>query len=100
MLHTYIISGLQFSIEKKIPKSPSGTFLKKSLLGNILKEYGGIEEMNPSHFYAKATILDPRYKKAAFINNSFADGATQEVQYEVAELLRTRSKLKIIILII
>jgi len=47
--------------------------------------------MIPSHFYAKATLLDPRYKNAAFMLNSNADTASQEVQYEVAELLRNRS---------
>jgi len=48
--------------------------------------------MNPTHFYGKATLLDPRYKNAAFISNANADTAQQEVQYEVAELLRNRSK--------
>ncbi|XP_050052894.1 zinc finger BED domain-containing protein 4-like [Aphis gossypii] len=46
--------------------------------------------MFPSHFYAKATLLDPRYKKAAFESNSNVETAQQEVQYEVAELLRNR----------
>jgi len=48
--------------------------------------------MDPSNYYAKATLLDPRYKNAAFMVNSNADTALQEVQYEVAELLRNRSK--------
>lgn len=48
--------------------------------------------MNPSHYYAKATLLDPRYKKVAFVISSNADRALQEVQYEVAESLRNISK--------
>jgi len=62
------------------------------LLENISSVYGSVEEMYPSHFYAKATLLDPRYKQAAFVSNSNVETAQQEVQYEVAELLRNRSK--------
>lgn len=49
--------------------------------------YSSVEQMNLTHFYAKAILLDPRYKKAAFISNSNADTAQQKVQYEVAEQL-------------
>jgi len=48
--------------------------------------------MSQTHIYAKATLLDPRYKKAVFMSNSNADTAQQKIQYEVAELLRNRSK--------
>jgi len=88
----FFIPGLQLSIENKIPKIASGTFLKKSLIDNIKIAYSSVEEMNPTNFYAKATLLDPRYKTAAFMDNCNADTAQQEVQYEVEELLRNRSK--------
>lgn len=75
-----------------MPKTSCGISLKKCLLENILKKYGKVEEMNPSHLYAKATLLDPRYKKAAFTTNCNADKAQQEVQNELAELLKNISK--------
>lgn len=62
------------------------------LLNNIQKSYGSVEELKPSRFYA--TLLDPRYKTAAFTVDSYADRAMQEVQYEIAELLRIKSKFK------
>lgn len=70
----------------------SGNFLKNLISENIHKAYGLVEQMNPSHYYAKATLLDPRYKKVAFVISSNADRALQEVQYEVAESLRNISK--------
>lgn len=94
--NTYYFVTLFFhsrpSIKKKTPKTSIGINLKKTLLENILIAYGSVEQMNPSHFYAKATLLDPRYKEAAFMLNSNADTALEQVQYEVAELLRNRSK--------
>jgi len=49
---------------------------------NDLKIY--IEEIYPSHFYTKTTLLDPRFKKAAFTLNDNANDAEQEVQKEIA----------------
>jgi len=45
------------------------------LLENISLAYGAVEEMFPSHFYTKVTLLDPQYKKAAFVSNSNVETA-------------------------
>lgn len=71
----------------------TGKFLKKKLLEETTKRFNDIEEMYPSHLYSKATILDPRFKKAAFISNENANTAEQEVQKEIADYIKTNGKL-------
>lgn len=70
----------------------TGKFLKKKLLEETEKRFNDIEEMYPSHLYSKATILDPRFKKAAFISNDNANNAEQEVQKEIADYIKTNDK--------
>lgn len=86
----FIDIGLLISIGNKTPKSQSGCYIKDTLIQMIDKTFSNIEHMNSTHIYAKATILDPRYKRAAFTHNINADTAEQEIKNEVAKLLRDR----------
>lgn len=79
-------------MDNKIPKTSNGTFLKDTLICNVMKVFGSIEQMQPSYYYAKATILDPRFKKAAFTLSSLSDNVEQHVLYEVTDLLKNKSK--------
>lgn len=73
--------------------------MKNALVNNVQKAYGSVEQMNPSHFYSKATILDPRYKKVAFTSTIHADGAVQAVQFEVSDILKNNCKFKKILIL-
>lgn len=86
-----LLRGLLLSVNNKNPVTYTGKFLKKKLLEETTKRFNDIEEMYPSHLYSKATILDPRFKKAAFISNENANTAEQEVQKEIADYIKTNA---------
>jgi hypothetical protein len=56
-----------------------------------MKVFGSFELMQPSSYYAKATILDPRFKKAAFTSSSQSDNVELNIVYEVNDLLKIKS---------
>ncbi|CAI6373453.1 unnamed protein product [Macrosiphum euphorbiae] len=86
-----LLRGLLLSVNNKVPVTLTGNFLKKKLLEQTTKRFDDIEEMYPSQFYAKATLLDPRFKKAAFTSNDNANDAEQEVQKEIADCIETNA---------
>lgn len=86
-------------VNNKNPVTFTRKFLKKKLLEQTTKRFKNIEEIYPSHFYAKATLLDlfilyyyVRFKKAAFTLNDNANDAEQEVQKEIADYIETNGK--------
>lgn len=70
----------------------TGEFLKRKLLEQTKERFQSIEEMYPTHFYAKATMLDPRFKKAAFTSDFNANKAEEEIQNEIADHLKNNGK--------
>ncbi|XP_026470000.1 zinc finger BED domain-containing protein 4-like [Ctenocephalides felis] len=71
------------SINKRTPTTNAGKNLQQFLLRNISQRFGNLEN---DEITAKATILDPRYKKKAFGLESCADKAMALVLDEVKEM--------------
>ncbi|XP_026465962.1 zinc finger BED domain-containing protein 1-like [Ctenocephalides felis] len=78
-----IIQGVKNSINKRTPTTNAGKNLQQILLRNISQRFGYLEN---DEITAKATILDPRYKKKAFGLESCADKAMALVLNEVKEM--------------
>ncbi|XP_026475573.1 zinc finger BED domain-containing protein 4-like [Ctenocephalides felis] len=78
-----IIQGVKNSINKRTPTTNTGKNLLQNLLRNISQRFGYLEN---DEITAKATILDPRYKKKAFGLESSADKAMALVLDEVKEM--------------
>ncbi|CAK1592121.1 unnamed protein product [Parnassius mnemosyne] len=77
-----LVRGLQSAIIKKRPSTEPGNHLQRSLLEIIDKRLGVYESNRTA---AKATILDPRFKKNAFGTISTAENA---VKYVLEELVQ------------
>lgn len=81
-----------------IPKTLSGKYLMSTLLVNITKTFGTSNPTQPIRncinknvscdFYDKPTLLDPRFKKAAFPDSKSTE---MLVVNDVTEMLRDTS---------
>ncbi|XP_043469372.1 zinc finger BED domain-containing protein 4-like [Leptopilina heterotoma] len=58
-----LINGLQRELENLVLEHQVASVLKENLLKEILRRFGLMESC---HFFAIATILDPRFKKVVF----------------------------------
>ncbi|XP_050521022.1 uncharacterized protein LOC126894216 isoform X2 [Daktulosphaira vitifoliae] len=87
-----LIRGLLLTVGNKNPATSPGNYLKKNLLEQTTKRFGNIKGKYPSHLYAKATILDPRFKKAASTSIDNANESEQELQKDLAEYLENHGK--------
>lgn len=77
-----LVRGLQSAIIKKNPTTESGKHLQLSLL-EIIDKRLGVYEVNRTA--AKATLLDPRFKRKAFGTDSAAENAIKFVLEELAQ---------------
>ncbi|XP_046973455.1 E3 SUMO-protein ligase ZBED1-like [Vanessa cardui] len=77
-----LVRGLQHSVSKKVPSTSAGQHLQQSLLDVIDKRLSVYENNRTA---AKATILDPRFKKKAFGLETSAENAVKYVLEELAQ---------------
>lgn len=84
-----LIRGLQGTLALKIPKTHIGQVLKKNLTDNTIKRFDGFEKQTLSPYFSRATLLDPRFKKAAFGIEENANEAEKSIISEVANILNT-----------
>ncbi|XP_052753998.1 E3 SUMO-protein ligase ZBED1-like [Galleria mellonella] len=84
-----LVRGLQNSILKKTPHTEAGQHLQQSLL-EVIDRRLGVYEGNRTA--AKATILDPRFKKKAFGLESAAENA---IKYVIEELAQYQLQLQV-----
>lgn len=75
------------SLNSKEPNTILGTLLKANLQENLRKRFQGIEKQSLIPHFGRTTLLDPRCKKAAFINEQNALDAESSIVAEVASLL-------------
>lgn len=76
-----LVRGLQSSLMNKAPITEAGKHLKHALLEVVDKRLSVYETNRTA---AKATILDPRFKKKAFGIDSTAENAVKYVLEELA----------------
>ncbi|KAH9637309.1 hypothetical protein HF086_006953 [Spodoptera exigua] len=79
-----IVRGLQSSIQNKSPKTEAGRHVQRSLL-EVIDRRLSVYESNRTA--AKATLLDPRFKKKGFGVESNAENAVKFVLEECAQYL-------------
>lgn len=79
-----LIRGLQHTLKNMSPKSDSGAVLKRNLLDVISKRFGLFET---NKIAAKATFLDPRFKKMAFGVEENATNAQKWISDEMVKLM-------------
>ncbi|XP_060877420.1 E3 SUMO-protein ligase ZBED1-like [Metopolophium dirhodum] len=87
-----LIRGLQTSLCSKSPKTSVGRFIKSNLVTQVNRRFEGTEEQSPFPYFSRATLLDPRFKKAAFgveQNASEAETAESSIISEIASLTHT-----------
>ncbi|XP_050543057.1 E3 SUMO-protein ligase ZBED1-like [Daktulosphaira vitifoliae] len=89
-----LIRGLLLTVGNKNPATSPGNYLKKNLLEQTTKRFGDIQGKYPSHLYSKATILSPRFKKAAFTSIDNANEAEQELLKDLTEYLENHGPLR------
>jgi len=61
--------------------------LKANLIDKIAKRFDGFEKQTLTPGFSRATLLDPRFKKAAFGVAQNAIDAEKYIVSEIAELL-------------
>lgn len=71
-----LVRGLQNCLAKKSPKTEAGIYLKETLVSVVAKRLNVYEVYKSA---AKATFLDPRFKKKGFGLECNADNAEQWV---------------------
>lgn len=79
-----IVRGIQNAIQNKCPKTEPGSHVQRSLL-EVIDRRLSVYESNRTA--AKATLLDPRFKKKGFGVDSNADNAVKFVIEELAQYL-------------
>lgn len=79
-----LVRGLQYSLNQVTCQSDIGKKLKTDLSGIISRRLSGYEKNKIS---AKATFLDPRYKKQAFGSKENADNAEKWVLEELGNYI-------------
>lgn len=84
---TPLIRGLQFELKNKSPTTDVGKQLKLNILEITSRRLGFLETTKA---VAKATFLDPRFKKAAFGNGENADNAQQWITDELSRLIENQ----------
>lgn len=77
---------MQTSLNSKIPKTPLGRFIKSNLTSQVNRRFEGIEKQSLTPYFSRATLLDPRCKKAAFAVEENASDAEQNIVLEVASM--------------
>jgi len=78
--------GLQTSLSSKTPKTSLGRFIKSNLSAHINRRFEGIEKQSLLPYFSRATLLDPRCKKAAFGVEQNASDAEKSIIMEVSSL--------------
>ena len=76
-----MIRGLQFTLKNEATTTSCGTDLKNALLDVISRRLGMLDA---DKSYAKATFLDPRFKKIAFGIEANANNAQKWITDEIA----------------
>ncbi|KAF0714432.1 Uncharacterized protein FWK35_00032648, partial [Aphis craccivora] len=87
-----LLRGLQTSLNSKIPKTPLGRFIKSNLISQVNRRFEGIEKQSLTPYFSRATLLDPRCKKAAFAVEENASDAEQNIVLEVASMTNNTSE--------
>ncbi|CAI6371097.1 unnamed protein product [Macrosiphum euphorbiae] len=82
-----LIRGLQGSLVSKDPKTIIGQALKTNLINQTSKRFDGFEKQTLTPGFSRATLLDPRFKKAAFGVAQNANDAEKYIISEIADLL-------------
>ncbi|CAI6358217.1 unnamed protein product [Macrosiphum euphorbiae] len=81
-----LIRGLQTSLCSKSPKTSVGRFIKSNLVAQVNWRFEGIETQSLFPYFSRATLLDPRFKKAAFGVEQNASEAERSIISEIASL--------------
>ncbi|XP_050056116.1 E3 SUMO-protein ligase ZBED1-like [Aphis gossypii] len=81
-----LLRGLQTSLNSKIPKTYLGRFIKSNLTLQINRRFEGIEKQSLTPYFSRATLLDPRCKKAAFAVEENASDVEKSIVSEVASM--------------
>jgi len=79
--------GLQTSLNAKTPKTSLGSFIKSNLMSQVNRRFEGIEKQSLTPYFSRATLLDPRCKKAAFAVEGNASDAEKNIILETARSL-------------
>jgi len=79
--------GLQTSLNAKTPKTSLGSFIKSNLMSQVNRRFEGIEKQSLTPYFSRATLLDPRCKKAAFAVEENASDAEKNIILETARSL-------------
>lgn len=82
-----LVRGVQFALNQIVPMTVEGTKLKEKLIAVVSKRFADWET---NKIAAKATFLDPRFKKTAFGLDENADKAEDLVLKELENLLRAK----------
>lgn len=77
-----------------------GQLLKKKLLDNLNSRFKLIEEQNPKREFSRATLLDPRFKKLAFLHTINAENVEKSITYELSLLISENFNGKELIILI
>lgn len=77
---------MQTSLSSKTPRTPLGTFIKSNLVTQVNKRFEGIEKQSLYPYFSRATLLDPRCKKAAFAVEQNATDAEKNIILEIASV--------------
>jgi len=77
---------LQTSLNSKTPRTSFGRFIKSNLLTQVNKSFEEIEKQSLLPYFSRATLLDPRCKKAAFAFEQNASDAEKNIILEIASL--------------
>jgi len=77
---------LQTSLNSKTPKTSLGKFIKSNLMFQVNRRFEGIEKQSLTPYFSRATLLDPRCKKAAFAVQENASDAEKNIILEIASL--------------
>ncbi|KAL4113409.1 hypothetical protein QTP88_017034 [Uroleucon formosanum] len=82
-----LLRGLQTSLNAKTPKTSLGSFIKSNLMLQVNRRFEGIEKQSLTPYFSRATLLDPRCKKAAFAVEENASDAEKNIILEIARSL-------------
>lgn len=88
-----LIRGLQFSLRNVFPTTPIGTSLQMLLIDMVARRLGNLET---NKIVAKATFLDPRFKKAGFGHEDNAKNAQQWVTDELSQLINQNQAQRVV----
>ncbi|KAK3930257.1 Zinc finger BED domain-containing protein 4 [Frankliniella fusca] len=84
-----LVHAMQDKIRQFMAVTPVGFNLQQALLNLIGKSFSGIENLRP---YAAATLLDPRFKRAAFSSPAAVASIVSHIGKLVAEEIASDSR--------